>query len=350
MYSAAGLFLITAMTAASFLQNANAAQIYTGGTNGAYHTVFCPLIKQNMGELGRDYNCVTSNGSSANIKQIARNPFDFGFAQLDAFALDSASYGRISEFEIIRSGDVRECVFAVTRQPSLTSFGQIAVAADRLKFILPPKDSGSMRTFDYLRRLDKDGLGRARNIIEAIDIDDAILRSLADDGAVTFFVQFPDPNNERFRKIRRLGGHIVPVVDQTLLDAQIDGQRVYYAQETDIGQTSLLKFFGEKVITACTPMILFTGSNRSISLQYRRETHAQLVSRLQSMPSEDFVPKTGPFSKFLNRTKNLSEQTLASLIRSSSNARERAQPFLQRTYYRIQRAINIMILKARPQT
>ena len=162
-------------------------------------------------------------------------------------------------FEIIRSDDVRECVFAVTRNRNYTNFGEIAVNADRLRFILPPKASGSAKTFDYLSKIDPDGLGQARNVINATDTDEAIRMALSDENAVSFFVQFPDPSNERFRNIRELNGHLVPVIDSIILRQKIDGRTVYFAKETQISQLKWLNL-GRRVVTVCTPMIVFTGA------------------------------------------------------------------------------------------
>ena len=55
-----------------------------------------------------------------------------------------------------------------------------------------------------------------------------------DDNTATLFVQFPDPDNARFKLIRQAGGHFVPVINRDILGQQIGGEKVYYAQETEI--------------------------------------------------------------------------------------------------------------------
>jgi len=374
MFSAQSLWLMTALATMIFSFSAKATQIHTGGASGAYHSVFCPLLKQKIGSISTDYSCVSSAGSSENIGRIKRNPSHFGFAQLDAFVLESPAHGGAGQFHIVRSGDVRECVFAVTRNRTLTNFGQIAVAADQLQFIMPPVDSGSMRTFEYLQKLDPDGLGRAGNgnITNALNADDAIKETLSHENAVTFFVQFPDPDNKRFKMIRDLDGHIIPVVDRALLGIKINDDNVYSVQETDIRQKHLLPALGTKVVTACTPMILFTGASRRISSELERQSHRALVTELQNMSSEDFVPPETPFARWLNRTKKLSGTMLSQLVRFSSdarerairfsneakeravrlsnNAKERALPFFEQVYSDVRQIVRIMVLKARPQS
>jgi hypothetical protein len=244
--------LITTAAIALAAAPVSAAEINTGGESGAYHSTFCPALVNQLNQIGKPSDCVTSAGTGENLRRVARNPRELGYGQLDVFALDADRYGGEDAFEIVRSDDVRECVFAVTRNRSYTNFGEIAVNADRLRFILPPQASGSAKTFDYLRKIDPEGLGRARNIINATDTDEALRMTLADEDAVTFFVQFPDPENERFRTISQLNGHIVPVVDSIILRQQVGGQTVYYAKETPISQVKWLNL-GRRVVTVCTP-------------------------------------------------------------------------------------------------
>lgn len=326
----------------------HANEIHTGGESGAYHSVFCPLLQSELSRLGSAYSCEQSAGTGANVELIARYPTHFAFGQLDAFALESRKFGGEQRFNIVRAGDVSECVFSVTRNKSLTNYGQIAVNADRLRFVLPPEESGSARTFRYMQGLDRDGLGKADNVSNALDTDDAIRGALADNAAVTFFVQFPDPKNERFQMIRRLGGHIVPVLDKTLLNRKINGETVYSAQETAIRQDRWLRF-GPRVVTACTPMIIFTGADRRIASLQVRAAHQRLVEQVAGLPAHRLVPQAGPFADVLKQTTNLSSQLLFQFVRVSSNARERALPFVERAYRSARRSIDEMILKARPQ-
>ncbi len=128
---------------------ATGAEINTGGESGAYHSTFCPALVNQLNRLGKPSDCVSSAGSGENLRRVARNPRELGYGQLDVFALEAERYGGEEAFEIIRSDDVRECVFAVTRNRSYTNFGEIAVNADRLRFILPPEASGSAKTFEY---------------------------------------------------------------------------------------------------------------------------------------------------------------------------------------------------------
>jgi hypothetical protein len=339
--------LITTAAIALTAVPASAAEINTGGESGAYHSTFCPALVNQLNRLGKPSDCVSSAGSGENLRRVARNPLELGYGQLDVFALEAERYGGEEAFEIIRSDDVRECVFAVTRNRSYTNFGEIAVNADRLRFILPPEASGSAKTFDYLRKIDPEGLGRARNIINATDTDEAIRMTLADDQAVTFFVQFPDPANERFRTISQLNGHIVPVVDSIILRQEVGGLTVYYAKETPISQVKWLNL-GRRVVTVCTPLILFTGASDRVTGTERRTEHRQLVLNIRALRREELVPRESPTARILERTRQLSARARYHFQELSLTARERAKPFLERMYRGAQHVVRVMILKARP--
>ncbi len=326
---------------------ATSAEINTGGESGAYHTTFCPALVSQLNQLGKPSDCVTSAGTGENLQRVARNPVELGFGQLDVFALDAERYGGRKAFEIVRSDDVRECVFAVTRNRNYTNFGEIAVNSDRIRFILPPEASGSAKTFEYLRQIDPEGLGRARNVINATDTDEAIRMTLADEEAVSFFVQFPDPSNERFRTIRQLNGHLVPVVDSVILRQQVDGRTVYYAKETPISQLKWLNL-GRRVVTVCTPLILFTGASDRITSTERRTEHRQLVLNIRAMRREELVPRESPVARILERTRQLSDRARFHFQELSLTARERAKPFFERMYRGARHVVRVMIIKARP--
>ena len=64
-------------------------------------------------------------------------------------------------FAFLLPDDVRQCLFAVTHDAEITSFGELAANSGRLRFILPPVSSASAASFAFLASIDADGLGRA---------------------------------------------------------------------------------------------------------------------------------------------------------------------------------------------
>lgn len=325
---------------------ASAVQINTGDRSGAYYSTFCPNLVKQLESIGKPSECLVSDGTGENLRRVARNPDELGYAQLDVYALDAEKYGGGRAFEVIRSDDVRECVFAVTRNKNYTNYGQIAVNADRLRFILPPRTSGSAKTFEYLSKID-DQLGQARDLTHAETTDEAIERTLKDDDAVTFFVQFPDPSNERFKRIRQLGGHIVPVIDSIILRQKVDDRTVYFAEETSISQMKWLNL-GQRVVTVCTPLVLFTGASNRLTSRELRTQHRQLVLNIRALERKELIPPASPVARILSQTRKLSTRARYHFQELSLNARERARPFLDRMYRGAGHMVRLMILKARP--
>lgn len=332
---------------ASTSQIALAAQINTGGASGAYHSTFCPNLVKQLDLLGKPSQCISSEGTGDNISRVANNPDELGYGQLDVYALETPKHGGTRAFEVIRSDDVRECVFAVTRNKRYTNYGEIAVNADKLRIVLPPKSSGSAKTFEYLSKIDPDGLGQANDVINADSTNNAIELALKNDNAVAFFVQFPDPSNERFRRIRQLSGHLVPVIDSVILRQKIDGQSIYFAQETSISQLKWLNL-GRRVVTVCTPLVLFTGATQRITSRDERPAHRQLVLNIRNMRKTDLLPEESPIAKVVKRTRQLSARARFHFQELSLNARERARPLLDRMYRGAGHMVRLMILKARP--
>lgn len=315
-----------------------AKRINTGGGTGAYHSSFCPVLAERLKKEQFNYECATSNGTADNMARVAEKPSELGYGQLDVMAMKADSFGGPSAFTRIRVDDVRECLFAVARNKELSNFGEVAVRADKLRFILPPENSGSAGTFEYLKKIDPYGLGRAGTIIHASTTDEAIRTALAADDTVSLFVQFPDPDNARFKIVQDLGGHIVPVIDRNILDQKLEGRQIYFAQETQVANARWLKS-GTKVVTACTPLVLFTGASKKIPDQAARIQHQGLIYTLQNLSADALAPKQSLFARVLKRTRELSAVSAAKFIDLSEKARERAKPLLDKAREATEKAL-----------
>ncbi len=300
-------------------------QINTGGETGAYHASFCPALSRELKVAQLDYPCVTSGGTRENIERVLGDPRQLGYAQLDAYALETQKLKAGASLSIVRQDDVRECVFAVTRNKSLVSYGDLAANAERLRFILPPADSGSASTFNYLRSIDVNGLAKAKSITNAPSADDALRRALSADDTVTLFVQFPDPDNARFGLIGELGGHIVPVVDREILRQEAGGRKIYFAQETQVANADWVKS-GRKVVTACTPLVVFTGAPDTVKGEQRKD-HEDMIRTVAALKSAALLPQESLFQRLLKRTRELSAVSTEKLLEYSDQAREQAKPY-----------------------
>lgn len=302
-------------------------RIHTGGETGAYYSNFCPPLAKALAEAGMNHECTPSDGSFDNMTRIVAEPRDFGFAQLDVLSLERGQFDE-GTFQVVRSNDVRECIFAVARNPELRTFGDIAVRADELRFILPPEDSGSAGTFRYLQMIDND-LAHAGTIRHVGDLDEAIRLALAADDTVALFVQFADPENQRFQLINRLGGHFIPVIDRNILSARIDDRTIYFAEETAVTDARWTAK-GTKVITACTPLVVFTGADGRISDPAEAALHHKAVATVAAFPAARMLPKDGLFASLVKRTRELSATAVSKLVDVSQAAREKAKPLIDK--------------------
>ena len=302
-----------------------AGQINTGGETGAYHATFCPQVAAALRKNKFDFACTPSQGSLENIQRAAADPSQVGFSQLDAFALETENLGNDKLFTRIRADIARECLFLVSRNRGVSNFGQIAAVASQLHFVLPPQKSGSAATFQLLQRIDPEGLGLARNVTYAASVDDAITQAMASDDAVTLFVQFPDPANARFQAIAAAGGNIVPVIDRAILRQEANGEKVYFADETEIAPPKWNKS-AEKIVTACTPLILFTGASDRIADANDRKDQDDLVRTLRSLTVDELRPQVSTLTMLWRKTKALSAQSVEKLMALSDKAREQAKP------------------------
>jgi hypothetical protein len=323
--------LLFAATAASLTNVAFAQEfaINTGGRNGAYHREFCPVLSERLKEAGFTSECRTSAGTTENMQRVTEDPAHIGYGQLDVLALKAPEFGGASNFRRLRTDDVRECIFAVTGDKGITSYGDIAVRADELRIVLPPEKSGSAATFRYLQSVDPYGVGRANDIIYSANTDEAIRIALNSDRTVALFVQFPDPDNPRFQLVRDMEGHIVPVIDRTILDQKIDGMPVYFAQETQVENAGWLST-GAKLVTACTPLVVFTGQSYAIKDPALRDSHERMAAIVERLRGDTLMPLASVFARVLKRTRELTASGAEKFVSISEKARAKAAPLFEK--------------------
>jgi hypothetical protein len=312
-----------------FALPATASQINTGAAGGAYHASFCPALSAQLKQAQFDYRCAPSNGTRENMERVLANPRQLGYGQLDSFAVESQQLKAESALTIVRQDDARECLFAVTRNRDVSNYGELSAHAGKLRFILPPANSGSASTFALLRSIDAEGLGKARSVTHASSAEDAIRQALSADDTVTLFVQFPDPDNERFTLVRDLGGHVVPVIDRTILRQEIGGKKIYFAQEIQVGNAEWIKS-ARKVVTACTPLVIFTGRPERVQGEQARKDHEDLIRTVSALQSVSLMPEESLFARLLKRTKELSATSTEKVLEITDQAREKAKPYTEK--------------------
>jgi hypothetical protein len=309
---------------------AKAQRVFTGGETGAYHRDFCPALSKELGTTGgANYACTISSGTKENMERVRSNPRDFGYGQLDVFTLETQQLSMGNALEVVRQDDLKECVFAVTKAKDITSFGELSALAPSMRVFLPPPQSGSAGTFKMLQGIDRNGLGRAGRVTNSQSVDEAIRVALSSDDGVAFFVQFPDPDNERFKLVRDLGGHFVPMVDRSILAKTVSGQNVYTPQETRVQNGRWLEG-GIRVNTVCTPVVLFTGNPDRIRDTNEKRQHTDMIRAVRDLPIDTLIPRQSPFRSATARARELTQEGRERLFAYSARTRDRALPFIER--------------------
>ena len=283
------------------------------------------MLKSHLKLAQFEYACTPSSGTRENIERVLGNPRQLGYGQLDVFVQEARALKGEGALTILRQDDARECVFAATRNKDVTNYGELSGFAGRLRFILPPAGSGSATTFQFLRGLDAEGLGRAKSVTNAASTEDAIREALSADDTVSLFVQFADPDSERFALIRKLGGHVVPVVDRTILRQEVDGKKIYFAQETQVEAAEWIRS-GRKIVTACTPLVLFTGKPELVQGEQARKDHADLIRTVSALQSGALLPEESLYQKLMKRTKELSATSTEKMLELTTRPARRPSP------------------------
>ena len=326
----AGTALAQAPTPAQLA--ARARTINTGGENGAYHTLFCPPFPPALARVYfNGYACTPSRGTLENISRALAAPGAIGFAQLDVYSREAAR--RTEEFArltLIRRDIACEGLWMVTRNEQLNNLGDVQGFARRMTFILPPAESGSAASFDYLREIDPEGLGQTpvaniRHVGNATEVINQVAAS--SDGAVGFFVQFADPTNANIRLLVERNLRIVPVVSRELLRARVGDQAVYEVQEFNLSEGGVLGIGGRArtATTACTPVAVFTAAPEVLPAGTAQADQRDLIQRLRDVPSAQLLPQQGTVARLISGTRRVSQGAVESMSNAADTARRAAQ-------------------------
>ena len=320
----AAVLVLTALTLTAATGALSVERINTGERNGAYYSGYCPLLEAALTKARFEYLCEPTKGSVENIARVHEAPLELGFAQLDVLALDALGNEADALLTTIRSDLGRECLFIVTKNHEIQTFAELTARANELSVVLPPEGSGHAATFRFLLSIAGTNLSKVKAVTHAASTDAALEQVLSGDGSdVTLFVQIPEPNNERFQKVDKSGAHFVPVIDRTLLRQEIAGKKVYFAEETKVRNANWLRR-GQTLVTACTPLVLFTGASEKIAAGSERQNHVDLIRTIQALPHSLLVPKEGVVSSWLQRGKTLSAEGVERFLAASQVAREKA--------------------------
>src|SRR5262245_58109562 len=146
-------------------QQGNARAVYTAGQFGAYHTLFCSAIVSEL-EKARvtGYACTPSGGTPDNISKVLADPRSIGLVQLDVFARWSLDHAEAARSLVVARTLACEGLWMVTRSNDMgvVTFGQVVGGARGLQFAVA--DGGSRASFEFLQKIDPNGIGRVRDL------------------------------------------------------------------------------------------------------------------------------------------------------------------------------------------
>lgn len=306
--------------------------INTGGPQGAYHSLFCPPVAAALQQAYfTGYACTPSRGTVENIERSLATPPMIGFAQLDVFALEASR--RPAEFAnlvVIRQDIACEGLWMVTRNESLSNYGEVLALARRIPFILPAQGSGAAASFAFLMQGDPEGLGRVapgniRHLADATAVINAV--ATASDGAVGFFVQFADPQNANIRLMAEKNLRIIPVVSREILRSRVAEQSVYEVRTFTLGGGGIFARPRE-LTTACTPVAVFGGTPEAVARFGKGGTaddQRELIERVRAVPAARLLPQEDRVARLISGARRLSAQAAEEMANAADAAKRAVQ-------------------------
>jgi hypothetical protein len=205
---------------------------------------------------------------------------------------------------------------------AVVKFGQIVGSARRLQFAVA--DGGSRASFEFLQKVDPNGLGRARNI-QVVENATAAIDRVASGGAdVGFFVQYAEPSNPNIKLLQERKLRTVPVVNSELIAAKVADMPVYKVQTFSLSTWGSMGGDGQYT-TACTPAVIITGSPESVVDPNDANDQRALFNKIKAAPAAAFLPKDGWLARFISGTRSVPEPALKNMLAAYDAAKKKAE-------------------------
>jgi hypothetical protein len=314
-----------ALTCSATAQTQKPKAIYTASAAGAYQTSFCPPIPIAMESAGfPGYVCTPSGGTPDNIAKVLADPRSLGFVQLDVlarWALDN--FDAAKKLVLIRTLAC-EGLWMVTREKDMATvyLGQIVGHARRLQFAIA--DGGSRASFEFVQRIDPDGLGRASNIEIVDNATTAIERVASEHADVGFFVQFVEPANANIRLLQERKLRTVPVVNPELIAARVSNMPVYQVQSFNLSEWSAFGG-GAPLTTTCTPAVIITGAPEAIADPEEADNQRALFGMIKAAPDTAFLPKDNRMARLISSSRTVPGPELKDMLAAYNAAKRKAE-------------------------
>lgn len=272
---------------------ADDAVIMTGGAKGDYFLYFAPPVQKLLMRAWIDAPIRESKGTPDSMDFVLDHQTSYLIAQGNVYAEMAKDSKYAGKFKELTAAVGNEVVLAIVNQRTFErskgSFTAIADHATAVRFALPPIGSGPRFTFEQLKRLDPNGLGKARNTDEFKSLDEAIEAVGRGEDDATLIVQFANPDNARFKRVNKLGLHFIGVVLSAMkaLTLPSGAQAFSLCPDVDVGAK-------EPVSTACSPILALTGAAND---------NADLDKVFANVSPADFTPVESGFAAFWKKAK-----------------------------------------------
>jgi|SRR5215468_3496091 len=299
--------------------------VYTAGQFGAYHTLFCSAIVSELAKAKvTGYACTPSGGTPDNIGKVLGDPRSVGLAQLDVFARWSLDHAEAARSLVVIRTLACEGLWIVTKSNDMgvVTFGQIVGGARRLQFAVA--DGGSRASFEFLQKIDPNGLGRAGNNVRIVDDATAVIDQVASgNAAVGFFVQFADPSNANIKLLRERKLRTVPVVNRELVAAKVGDTPVYQVKTFSLTEKGILTD-GSEATTSCTPAVIITGAPGSIADRKDADDQRVVINAIKAAPDAAFLPH-GWLAGLISNARTIGGPVLNEMLGAYDVARKKAE-------------------------
>ena len=307
---------------------AGAGEIGSGPSDGPIHQQLCPRLESELKAARFRHTCAPTSGVRDSLGRIGRDPLSLGIVPLDLLAHETRGGTELRDITILTRNDARICLFLATRSPGVSTFGEVAARAAKLRFILPPAGSAAATTFAYLQSLDPDGLGAARSVSFAPSAEEAVKQAMSADDIVTLISEWPDTDSPRLRAVLDGDGHFVAFADRALMRQELLGRRVYLPVEVEVAAATWLTA-SRKVATICSPVVVIAAAQSAVP-ERDRQDHLDLLATVETIRPEVMVPRDGSIARFVRNTRDLTGASVEELLRLSEEARVKAKPYVEK--------------------
>ncbi|MEM8870569.1 MAG: hypothetical protein AAGE38_09230 [Pseudomonadota bacterium] len=305
-------FAFAAVAFGAVAQAQQTIKIYTGGApsgkGSAYHEgigkgvqdVLEPIAK----DFGYDVQLVPSNGSVDNANKLAAETggiaFGIGQGGLNYAPVIS---GAVS---ILRNDLPGECAMAFSKEPQLSSWGEIVKNKERITWVVP-ENSGSEAFIKRMYREDANFTGAepqfwftsgAESILAAVNHPEKR-------GMVGFFYAYPNPTggliNMAAKDDMRIFGVLSPDIAKTDEAYYLNRRAPYKLAWLGLGETQTTR-------AMCSKALLFVNDISKIEDTWAAEDAKAILEAMAAVPAEAMVAKSGPLAKLMRQVESMSEE------------------------------------------